>query len=95
MTKVLCDSTNYFGAVTRLPDLVIVMATKTTVFADHLAVRDAAKMLIPSVAICDSNSDPRLVSHRVKEMWLKYSGLEAVHFRAASASASASASTKT
>jgi len=65
MTKVLCDSTNYFGAVTRLPDLVIVMATKTTVFADHLAVRDAAKMLIPSVAVCDSNSDPRLVTYPI------------------------------
>ena len=61
----LCDSTNYFGAVTRLPDLVIILSTKTTVFADHLAVRDAAKMLIPSVAVCDSNSDPRLVSFLV------------------------------
>jgi len=65
LTKVLCDSTKYFGAVTRLPDLVIILSTKTTVFADHLAVRDAAKMLIPSVAICDSNSDPRLVTYPI------------------------------
>jgi len=65
LTRVLCDSTNYFGAVTRLPDLVILLSTKTTVFDDHLAVRDTAKMLIPTVAICDSNSDPRLVTYPI------------------------------
>jgi len=65
LTKVLCDSTNYFGSVTRLPDLIIALSTKTTVFADHLAIRDAAKMLIPSVAVCDSNSDPRLVTYPI------------------------------
>ena len=61
LTAVFCDSTTYFGEVTRLPDLVIIMSTKTTVFDDHLAVRDSAKMLIPTIGICDSNADPRLV----------------------------------
>jgi len=65
LTAVFCDSTTYFGEVTRLPDLVIVMSTKTTVFDDHLAVRDSAKMLIPTVGICDSNADPRLVTYPI------------------------------
>jgi len=65
VTDIFTESTRYYGEVTRLPDLVIVMSTKTTVFDDHLAVRDSAKMLIPTVGICDSNADPRLISYPV------------------------------
>lgn len=65
LTDIFCDSTNYFGEVTRLPDLVLVLSTKTTVFDDHLAVRDAAKMLIPTVGVCDSNADPRLITYPI------------------------------
>jgi len=65
LTAVFCDSTSYFGEVTRLPDLVIVMSTKTTVFDDHLAIRDSAKMLIPTIGICDSNADPRMITYPI------------------------------
>jgi len=65
LTDIFCDSTNYFGEVTRLPDLVILMSMKTTVFDDHLAIRDSAKMLIPTLGICDSNVDPRLITYPI------------------------------
>ncbi|KAH9281897.1 28S ribosomal protein S2, mitochondrial [Echinococcus granulosus] len=62
---VFTDSTNFFGATTRLPDLIIMLNTVNPVGFDHVAVRDAAKMLIPTVGIVDSNCDPRLVTYPV------------------------------
>lgn len=49
----------------RLPDLCIFLSTFNNVFLEHDGIRDCAKMFIPSVAICDSNSDPRLVTYPV------------------------------
>jgi len=63
--KVLCDSTLFYGDVTRLPDLIVLLNTKTTVFEEHGAVQDAAKMLIPTIAICDSDTDPRLITYPI------------------------------
>lgn len=54
-----------FEAVTRLPDLCIFLSTLNTVLTQHAAVRDSAKMLIPSVAIVDSNCNPNLVTYPV------------------------------
>ncbi|KAL5106115.1 28S ribosomal protein S2 mitochondrial [Taenia crassiceps] len=62
---VFTDSANFFGATTRLPDLIIMLNTINPVGFDHVAVRDAAKMLIPTVGIVDSNCDPRLVTYPV------------------------------
>lgn len=62
---VFTDSANFYCATTRLPDLIILLNTKNPVNSDHVAVRDAAKMLIPTVAIVDSNCDPRLVTYPV------------------------------
>lgn len=54
-----------FGAVTRLPDLCIFLSTLNTVLAQHVAVRDSAKMAIPTIGICDSNCNPNLVTYPV------------------------------
>ena len=62
---VFTDSKNFYGCTTRLPDLIIFLNTKNYVNFDHVAVRDAAKMLIPTVGIVDSNCDPRLISYPV------------------------------
>ncbi|XP_053203416.1 28S ribosomal protein S2, mitochondrial-like [Panonychus citri] len=64
-TSTLTRSRNFFGKVMRLPDLCIFLSTFNNVFLEHDGIRDCAKMFIPSVAICDSNSDPRLVTYPV------------------------------
>ena len=59
------DSTNHFGSVTRLPDLGLFLTTHSDVMTEHEAVRDCARMLIPTTGIVDSNSDPRLITYPV------------------------------
>ncbi|XP_064616430.1 small ribosomal subunit protein uS2m-like [Liolophura sinensis] len=54
-----------FGSVTRLPDLCIFINTLNNVFMQNIAVRDSAKMLIPTVGIVDTNCDPRLITYPV------------------------------
>ncbi|GAB1601849.1 28S ribosomal protein S2, mitochondrial-like [Argonauta hians] len=54
-----------FGAVTRLPDLVILFGTLDNAFCQHTAVRDAAKVCVPTVGVCDTNADPRLITYPV------------------------------
>ena len=62
---VFTDSTALFGGVTRLPDLLVLLNTLDTVLEQHGAVQHAAKMLIPTVGVVDSNCDPRLVTYPV------------------------------
>ncbi|PIK42257.1 putative 28S ribosomal protein S2, mitochondrial-like [Apostichopus japonicus] len=54
-----------FGPGTRLPDLVIFFHTLNTVFQEHTAVRDSAKMNIPTIGIVDSNCNPNLITYPV------------------------------
>jgi small subunit ribosomal protein S2 len=59
------DSTTFFGATTRLPDLCIFLSCMDSVFDHHRAVTDANRLLIPSVGIVDTTSDPRLITYPV------------------------------
>lgn len=63
--KTFTDSENFFGKVMRLPDLVIMTSTLNTVFLPHRLIKDCAAMLIPTVAIVDTNCDPRLVTYPI------------------------------
>jgi len=54
-----------FNAVTRLPDLCIFFNTLNNVLAQHAAVKDSAKMAIPSIGIVDSNCNPNLITYPV------------------------------
>jgi len=63
--EILTDSTKKFGAITRLPDLIILFSVLEKVNNLHAAVTSAAKMLIPTVGICDTNADPTLVTYPV------------------------------
>lgn len=62
---ILTNSTAQFGGMIRLPDLIIFLHSQRNIFDSHYAVRDAAKMLIPSVGIVDTNCDPRLITYPV------------------------------
>lgn len=54
-----------FNAVTRLPDLCIFFNTLNNVLIQHSAVKDAAKMAIPTIGIVDSNCNPNLITYPV------------------------------
>lgn len=62
---VLTNANVQFDAVTRLPDLCIFLNTLNTVLMQHVALRDSAKMLIPTVAVVDSNCNPNLVTYPI------------------------------
>ena len=62
---ILTDSQAIFGSITRLPDLIIFFNTFDKVNLPHPAIIAAAKMLIPTVGICDSNADPVLITYPV------------------------------
>ncbi|XP_074150176.1 small ribosomal subunit protein uS2m [Sminthopsis crassicaudata] len=54
-----------FGPAVRLPDLIVFFHTLNNVFEPHVAVRDAAKMNIPTVGIVDTNCNPCLISYPI------------------------------
>ncbi|XP_045418572.1 28S ribosomal protein S2, mitochondrial [Lemur catta] len=54
-----------FGPTVRLPDLIVFLHTLNNVFEPHVAVRDAAKMNIPTVGIVDTNCNPCLITYPV------------------------------
>ncbi|XP_057331460.1 28S ribosomal protein S2, mitochondrial isoform X2 [Microplitis mediator] len=62
---IFTDSTKKYGAITRLPDLCILMNTLNDVLHQSNAVRDSAKMCIPTVGIVDTNCNPNLVTYPV------------------------------
>ncbi|XP_028918477.1 28S ribosomal protein S2, mitochondrial isoform X2 [Ornithorhynchus anatinus] len=49
----------------RLPDLIVFVNTLNNVFEQHVAVRDAAKMNIPTVGLVDTNCNPCLLTYPV------------------------------
>lgn len=57
--EVFTDSARTFGTVTRLPDLVILLSQP------HRITTVAAKMLIPTIGICDTNVDPTLITYPI------------------------------
>lgn len=56
---------SFFKIPVRLPDLYIIFKTTCNNFQQHEALRSAAKLLTPTIAIVDSNCDPRLVTYPV------------------------------
>lgn len=62
---IFTNSVLQFGSMTRLPDLCIFINTLNSVFEQHVAVTDAAKLSIPTIGIIDSNCDPRLITYPV------------------------------
>lgn len=62
---VFTDADNLYFKSVRLPDLVIFLNTLNPFARQHPAVRNAAKMLIPSVGIVDTNVDPRLITYPI------------------------------
>uniref|UniRef100_A0A665W018 Small ribosomal subunit protein uS2m n=2 Tax=Echeneis naucrates TaxID=173247 RepID=A0A665W018_ECHNA len=54
-----------YGPGVRLPDLIVFLSTLNNVFQQHIGIRDAAKMNIPTVGVVDSNCNPCLVTYPV------------------------------
>ena len=64
-TGTFTNSPNVFKEETRLPDLCVLLHTVVQVVDTHEAVMEAAKLMIPVVAVVDTNSDPRLVTYPI------------------------------
>uniref|UniRef100_A0A8B9NFJ4 Small ribosomal subunit protein uS2m n=1 Tax=Accipiter nisus TaxID=211598 RepID=A0A8B9NFJ4_9AVES len=54
-----------FGPGVRLPDLLIFLSSLNNVFEPHVAIRDAAKMNIPTVGVVDTNCNPCLITYPI------------------------------
>ncbi|KAJ7395932.1 28S ribosomal protein S2, mitochondrial [Pitangus sulphuratus] len=54
-----------FGAGVRLPDLIVFLSSLNNVFQPHVAIRDAAKMNIPTVGVVDTNCNPSLITYPI------------------------------
>lgn len=61
----LTNATIQYGPGVRLPDLIIFLSTLNNVFQTHVAIRDAAKMNIPTVGVVDTNCNPSLITYPV------------------------------
>lgn len=59
------NAEHFYGTVVRMPDLVIFLRTKNSVFSNHVAIEHCAKQMIPTVGIVDTTSDPRLITYPV------------------------------
>lgn len=63
--QIFTNTTKIFGTVTRLPDLVVLMNTTEMALKTHRAVVMSAKLLIPTIGVCDTNCDPTLITYPV------------------------------
>uniref|UniRef100_A0A663ETQ6 Small ribosomal subunit protein uS2m n=1 Tax=Aquila chrysaetos chrysaetos TaxID=223781 RepID=A0A663ETQ6_AQUCH len=54
-----------FGPGVRLPDLLVFLSSLNNVFEPHVAIRDAAKMNIPTVGVVDTNCNPCLITYPI------------------------------
>ncbi|KFQ43718.1 hypothetical protein N333_06612, partial [Nestor notabilis] len=54
-----------FGAGVRLPDLIVFLSSLNNIFEPHVAIRDAAKMNIPTVGVVDTNCNPCLITYPI------------------------------
>ncbi|XP_040180033.1 28S ribosomal protein S2, mitochondrial [Rana temporaria] len=61
----LTNANIQYGSGVRLPDLIIFLNTLNSVFEQHVAIRDAAKMNIPTAGIVDTNCNPSLITYPV------------------------------
>ncbi|KYO23391.1 small ribosomal subunit protein uS2m [Alligator mississippiensis] len=61
----LTNTHTIYGGSVRLPDLLIFLSTLSNVFEPHVAVRDAAKMNIPTVGVVDTNCNPSLITYPI------------------------------
>lgn len=62
------NSSRIFKAETRLPDLCIVLNTLSSTSKNngqHSVLSDAAKLLIPTVAIVDTDANPNIVTYPI------------------------------
>jgi small subunit ribosomal protein S2 len=59
------DSTKRFGSVIRLPDLCVLFHTHEKLNEAHPVINEASRMLIPTVAVCDTDVDPSLITYPV------------------------------
>lgn len=62
---IFTDSLRLYKAEVRLPELVIFLSTLGSTYEQHPGVVDAAKLLVPTVGIVDTNCDPRLITYPV------------------------------
>ncbi|CAJ0568406.1 unnamed protein product, partial [Mesorhabditis spiculigera] len=61
----LTNSAELVGTPIRLPDTIIFLSTITSLGDPHPAIKEAAKMAIPTVGVVDSNADPAYLTYLI------------------------------
>lgn len=61
----LTNADTQYSPGVRLPDLIVFLSTLNNVFQQHIGIRDAAKMNIPTVGVVDTNCNPSLLTYPV------------------------------
>uniref|UniRef100_A0A0K0FFT6 Small ribosomal subunit protein uS2m n=1 Tax=Strongyloides venezuelensis TaxID=75913 RepID=A0A0K0FFT6_STRVS len=61
----LTNISNLFGSPVRIPDAIVMTTTLTSVLESHPCIIEAAKLAIPTIAVCDSNSDPNYITYPI------------------------------
>ena len=64
-TGIFSDSVRRFGTVVRYPDAVILLNTNDGFNEQHKAILESANMLIPTVGVVDTNTDPNLITYPI------------------------------
>eukprot|EP00088_Acartia_fossae_P031273 TRINITY_DN3218_c0_g1_i1.p1 TRINITY_DN3218_c0_g1~~TRINITY_DN3218_c0_g1_i1.p1 ORF type:complete len:256 (+),score=28.91 TRINITY_DN3218_c0_g1_i1:40-807(+) len=66
VTEIFTAPTLAFQQEVRLPDVLVMLHSKDShQYADHLAIRDAAKIGIPTIGIVDSDCNPNLITYPI------------------------------
>lgn len=66
ITRSFTASEQIFGDSIRLPDVMIFLHTKEgTQYSEHVGIRDAAKLNVPTIGIVDSDCNPNMISYPI------------------------------
>uniref|UniRef100_A0A914CC80 Ribosomal protein S2 n=1 Tax=Acrobeloides nanus TaxID=290746 RepID=A0A914CC80_9BILA len=53
------------GITARAPDLIVLLSVQNSLLGPHPAIYEAARKPIPTIGICDSNANPRMVTYPI------------------------------
>ena len=65
LAGIFTNASNIFGTLPILPELCVFLHTQDSVFEPHRAIVESAKLLVPSIGVCDTNSDNTHLTYHI------------------------------